>query len=1277
MSRNDKTKKSSEDKPQPNWGGNRRLKEGRRIRRRRASKEAKARTSEVMKGKPKFEGDCDDLKGFVYDCSTYKQTEQYIETTEKITTYVGSNYKNGQDIRRVIENLERPVIPEVEDIDFATASGAEKAKWDGKLKAYLRRVEALDQNMGNLYSLILGQCTKAMKTQLTADSEWSDIAANQDPIRLLKLLKDINYHFESKKFKAHALIEAYKRFYSQWQGRNMALDDYHDQFNNHVEVIEHCGGILAADPSLLKEQLEAAGVRPETASDEENEAACKAAEEAFLATAFILFADRNRYGKLVEDLENSYSMGSGTYNTSKYPKDLNAAYNMLLNWKQDPKHIMKLLKPGQESVAFAQKEDRKPSGGHKKKKPVKCFGCGAEGKYRDTCDICNKKGKEDKKGETNAIMADGESQECIFVEGDEHQQNDTDDEETFQGVIFMQEGKEEIKQEVKIEEEYTLQGREQELLEMATNWQRSTTSDRVIFRTIGTGLMHPGEDATQTGMSMDVEETGENNTSSPLESNEGWTYPRKKEGEKEIWELEPMLKPAQCLSCGSRGEQGTWCRTPYCQGYYSAILGMCQMCESIGVLGMPCNRDNRNCLDSLQVYHPLSSTEIEERGITMIEDGDWAENRETHLNMLQKSLENAKSVREENQVQKELQKSYSEQMSDYDPRKNEGGWLFRNNKGWDEQASMSPPTEGRYKRKWNPLEAYPKDDDDADASDTSRDKEGTVLAQMEYGEMSLNRDRVGPKRDDCILLDTGSTVDVFRNPKLLNNVKKSESKMTISCNAGKVVTDMKGELSGYGDVWYSPKAIANVLSFSNVKAKYRVEWSDKDRAFIVHGKGGIHYFRETLDGLYMKDCTKSTMLMNTVHKNSISMGAKSYRYATRARKLQNKTGLSTANFIRVIEGNLIPNCPVTRRHILDAELIFGPSVSNLQGKTVRRRPKAVEIELIPVPEEILKRYREVILCIDVMFLNELPFLVTLSVDLYFGTGQLLLRNNDPHIVDGMKKVRSVYKARGFNVTVVKADRQFESIRPQLADMGMTLNTVAAGEHVPEIERYIRTVKERCRCKFNMLPFKKHPTRMNAENVYDSISWLNAFPPRNYIHPVYSPRVLLTGIQVDYKKHCLLEFGAYVHVHEETNNTMRARTIAALALRPTGNWQGGYYFLSLSTGKRITRRRWTELPMSDTAIAQVHNLARRSRCRQGINFFARDGTTPILDLEIEDDGYEPAGVIEDIQDDETEDNASTASEETDDEEEDDSDFYPSDSDDSYSSYPDDNDDDSFL
>jgi hypothetical protein len=50
------------------------------------------------------------------------------------------------------------------------------------------------------------------------------------------------------------------------------------------------------------------------------------------------------------------------------------------------------------------------------------------------------------------------------------------------------------------------------------------------------------------------------------------------------------------------------------------------------------------------------------------------------------------------------------------------------------------------------------------------------------------------------------------------------------------------------------------------------------------------------------------------------------------------------------------------------------------------------------------------------------------------------------------------------------------------------------------------------------------------------------------------------------------------------------SLGAIALRPTGNAQGDYYFMSLSTGARISRHQWTILPIPDTAIARVEALA---------------------------------------------------------------------------------------
>jgi hypothetical protein len=46
---------------------------------------------------------------------------------------------------------------------------------------------------------------------------------------------------------------------------------------------------------------------------------------------------------------------------------------------------------------------------------------------------------------------------------------------------------------------------------------------------------------------------------------------------------------------------------------------------------------------------------------------------------------------------------------------------------------------------------------------------------------------------------------------------------------------------------------------------------------------------------------------------------------------------------------------------------------------------------------------------------------------------------------------------------------------------------------------------------------------------------------------------------------------------------------AICLGPSGNTQGGYYFMSLRLGLKITRYSWTLIPMPDTVIDRVNTL----------------------------------------------------------------------------------------
>ena len=91
--------------------------------------------------------------------------------------------------------------------------------------------------------------------------------------------------------------------------------------------------------------------------------------------------------------------------------------------------------------------------------------------------------------------------------------------------------------------------------------------------------------------------------------------------------------------------------------------------------------------------------------------------------------------------------------------------------------------------------------------------------------------------------------------------------------------------------------------------------------------------------------------------------------------------------------------------------------------------------------------------------------------------------------------------------------------------------------------------------------------------------LNSFPRKNSNLSSLGPATIVTGVGSPDFLNMKRELGAYVRVFEDN----------AIALMPTGNAQGNYYFMSLSTGARISRHTWIEVPLTDTAIARVEAL----------------------------------------------------------------------------------------
>lgn len=214
---------------------------------------------------------------------------------------------------------------------------------------------------------------------------------------------------------------------------------------------------------------------------------------------------------------------------------------------------------------------------------------------------------------------------------------------------------------------------------------------------------------------------------------------------------------------------------------------------------------------------------------------------------------------------------------------------------------------------------------------------------------------------------------------------------------------------------------------------------------------------------------------------------------------------------------------------------------------------------IPIPYDMMEIHRNITLCADIMYVNRNVFMVTISSNVMFGTVEGLADRTSASILKSLVKVAALYKKRGFNVKTLMMDGEFKHLTPEIHEtIHAELNIVARGDHVPEVECYIRMIKERVRGTYGTLPFTPIPTRMIIEMVYCSVFWINAFPYKDGISSELSPRILVTGKLVDYTKHCKIEFGSYAQIHEEHGNSMTSRTTGAIALGHSGNSQGRYF-----------------------------------------------------------------------------------------------------------------------
>jgi len=510
-----------------------------------------------------------------------------------------------------------------------------------------------------------------------------------------------------------------------------------------------------------------------------------------------------------------------------------------------------------------------------------------------------------------------------------------------------------------------------------------------------------------------------------------------------------------------------------------------------------------------------------------------------------------------------------------------------------------------------------------DASDASDEESVIILAQLADAP-PLTRTVINK---DFLLLDSQSTVDLFSNPDHVANIRPTSKPIRVHCNNGAKLTSEKADF-GNIDVYFDESGITNVLSLFNLGKKHHITFDSHDRGgvFQVHTKSGLLEFMPTSRGLHALNLRENPdaafalvnaatpspepsdapIHVNTIRQNFEGFTKHQIKAADRARRLMCMVATpSPRDFQAMVRHNFLKDCPVTNDDIKIADAIYGPrTLAEIRSKTVRLKPARVVTDLVDIPRGFFTLHNKVTLVADVMFVNGIAFLVSASRNINLITIEHAPKCTASNLGIILNRILRVYNKAGFTVQILLMDNEFDKVRDHISTVD--LNTPAASEHIGEIERRIRLIKERARGIVCTLPYPDLPQQIVIHLMHFVVMWLNNFPSATS-GTRYSPREIILRHRLDYAHHCRAMFGSYCEVHEDhetSRNSMKPRSVPAICLGPTGNIQGTYNFLSLVTGLVIHRRHFTELPVPQSVIDRVAYFARNSGVSKDLVFADR-------------------------------------------------------------------------